>query len=186
MKKIYVQGAVDEKIAEIEEGVNRKNPGTIQTISIKKVCCSPFYYRSTIIGCMLAVFQQTTGINIFVFYSNELFTNLGSDFPPSLITGLIGSINFVFSLIGILLLGYFGRRKLMLFGYILMTIALVGLGISTILSTSENLTDGAVYGELASIALFIMAYETSAGPVTWVYLAEIMQDKAFSFANFTI
>lgn len=186
MKKIYVQGVVDEKINEIEEGVNRKNPGTIQTISIKKVCCSPLYYRSTITGCMLAVFQQLSGINIFVFYSNEIFTNLGSDYPPSLITGLIGLVNFVFSLIGIVLLGYFGRRKLMLFGYVMMTIALVGLGVSTILSTNENYTDAAVYGELVSIALFIMAYETSAGPVTWVYLAEIMQDKAFSFANFII
>lgn len=43
MTNIYVHEVVDEKITEIEEGVNRKNKDTIQTISIKKVCCSPVY-----------------------------------------------------------------------------------------------------------------------------------------------
>ena len=62
----------------------------------------------------------------------------------------------------------------MIVGNMFMSISLVMLGVCCWLSTNENLTDGAVYGELVSIAIFVIAYETSTGPVTWVYLAEIM------------
>ena len=89
-------------------------------------------------------------------------------------TGLFGTVNFVCSIFGILLLGLYGRRKLMIIGNLFMSISLVLLGVCCILSTNENLTDGAVYGELVCIGIFIIAYEASAGPVTWVYLAEIM------------
>lgn len=121
-----------------------------------------------------------------MFYSNELFTNLGGIWTPSFVTGTIGIVNFICSIIGIILLGYYGRRTLMLWGYLIMTLSLVSLGVFSILSTNENLTDYAVIGELVSIGFFLLAFETSSGPVTWVYLAEIMQDKGFSIANFLI
>ena len=121
-----------------------------------------------------------------MFYSNEIFTNLGGIWTPSFVTGLIGIVNFVCSIIGIILLKYYGRRSIMLYGYSLMTLSLISLGVCTILSTNENTTDNAVIGELISIGLFLFAFETSSGPVTWVYLAEIMEDKAFLIANFLI
>ena len=37
--------------------------------------------------------------------------------------------------------------------------------------------------EIAAIGVFICAFEISSGPVTWVYLSEILQDKAYSLAT---
>ena len=63
----------------------------------------------------------------------------------------------------------------MLWGSLLMSISLLGLGATTFYQYQ--------YGEIAMIGVFIFAFEISSGPVTWVYLAEMLQDKAYSIAT---
>ncbi len=78
---------------------------------------------------------------------------------------LIGVVNFGTSLIGLLLLTYFGRRTIMLFGKISMIVSLIGLGISSLLNYN-----------LASIVFvlsFVGFFEFADGPITWLYSSEI-------------
>jgi len=39
------------------------------------------------------------------------------------------------------------------------------------------------YPSLSMLVLFIMVFEFTSGPITWLYMSEIMQDKATSFAS---
>ena len=107
-----------------------------------------------------------------MFYSNTIFANAG--LAASTITGLVGIVNFVATLFGMILLGMFGRKTLMFVMNVLMAIDLVGLGIFSLKGSDFN------NEMIACTMIFITLFEFSSGPIVWLYMSEIMQDKAVS------
>jgi MFS family permease len=107
-----------------------------------------------------------------MFYSNTIFANAG--LKASTITGLVGIVNFVATLFGMILLGMFGRKTLMFVMNVLMAIDLVGLGVFSLKGSDYN------NEMIACTMLFITLFEFSSGPIVWLYMSEIMQDKAVS------
>ena len=144
-------------------------------LSYKEVFTSPLYSRATFVGCCLAVFQQLTGINIIMFYSSKIFEKANLALSAQSVTGLVGGVNFVTTLGGMALLTYAGRRTIMLWGNLLMASVLLGLGVCSLVD--QKLL------EIVLLLCFIALFEFSSGPITWLYMAEIMQDKAVSIAT---
>ena len=106
-----------------------------ESLGYYKVCCNKDYRKANTLGSMIALLQQTTGINIFIFYSNTLFTKLAEDVPlftADFTSGMMGIVDLLFSIVGCILLGYFGRKSIMIWGNLLMTLSLVGLGYFTL------------------------------------------------------
>jgi hypothetical protein len=108
MRKIYKsEEVVQERIAMIvtdeQEGGDSK-----KEMSYGTVCCSPKFSRATLVGCVLSCVQQLTGVNAIMFYSNMLFK--GVSLPVTLVTFLIGLMNFVATLVGLVLLIFYGRK----------------------------------------------------------------------------
>ena len=99
-----------------------------------------------------------------MFYSNILFKGLSMS--ATSITALIGIVNFIATLVALVLLMYAGRRILMLIFNVLMTITLLLLGIFAF--------QGESIGMITCVLLFIIFFEFSSGTITWLYLAEIM------------
>jgi len=84
---------------------------------------------------MLAFLQQATGINIFIFYSNTLFTNLSNEvdlFTTNFTSGMMGITDFLFSVAGCVMLGYLGRKTILIYGNLVMAVSLIGLGFFTL------------------------------------------------------
>lgn len=136
----------------------------LDDMSYGKVCCSPKYSRATIIGCMLSVFQQLTGINVIMFYSNMVFKGL--DMSNTTITALVGIINFLATLVGLGFLACFGRKIIMLVFNAAMAVTILLL---SYYSFEHNST-----GMIVCVLLFIAFFEFSSGPIVWLYMAEIM------------
>ena len=87
-----------------------------------------------IIGIVLAAFQQWCGINVVFNYAQEIFTSAGFDIDDTLKSIVAtGSVNLIFTLLALPLVDRLGRRKLMLFGSIGLTIiyALIALAYQT-------------------------------------------------------
>lgn len=121
MSKIYDnEDTVQERIGFIV--VDGGEDGEEKELSYGTICCSPKYRRATLVGCFLSVFQQLTGINAIMFYSNMLFKGL--TMTNTEVTFMIGVINFLATLVGLVLLVYFGRKSLMFIFSILMTLTL--------------------------------------------------------------
>ena len=176
MCKIYNPYVVQERIDEIAVGnLDNTELGGMKDYDIgySAVCCSPSYTKSTFVGCALSIFQQLTGINFIMFYSNTLFSNLGM--KPQTITGLVGLVNFLTTFGGLFLLSVAGRRTIMITMSAAMSVILVLNGIF-------SLNDSSTYAIICTMC-FIGAFEFSSGPITWLYMAEIMQDKAVSIAT---
>ena len=169
--KIYDPSVVQDRIDEIQVGGGEG--GSSGQAGYGAVCCSSQYKRSTYVGCALSIFQQLTGINFIMFYSNTLFGNLG--LPAQQITGLVGVVNFLTTFGGLFLLSIAGRRTIMMFSSATMAALLIFNGFFS-LNEDNTLAIVCTMG-------FIAFFEFSSGPITWLYMAEIMQDKALSIAT---
>jgi MFS transporter, SP family, galactose:H+ symporter len=82
--------------------------------------------RPLLIGILLAVFQQITGINAIIYYADQIFNAAGfvtQSSQTTVTTWAVGGVNVLATLIAIAYIDRLGRRKLLLAG-------LIGMGIS--------------------------------------------------------
>ena len=88
--------------------------------------------------------------------------NLGAD----LVNVIVGLANLGGVLVGIVLLKYFGRKTIMLWGNASMTVCLFGLAFAL----KHDIKIATIIFVFAYVAFF----EFSVGPVFWLYAAEIL------------
>ena len=161
--------------------------GTLHEVEEKldfRVLASKEFRYVLVIGIVLAVFQQWSGINTVFNYADEIFTAAGYGVSDMLFNIVItGSVNLVFTMVAMFTVDKWGRKKLMLLGA-------SGLALTYILLGS------AFYFELKGIAVLslvvigIGVYAMSLAPVTWVLLSEIFPNKirgaAMALATFAL
>ncbi len=125
-----------------------------------------------LIGIFLAIFQQITGINVFMYYAPEIFKKIaGSSMDAALLqTIVVGAVNLGFTILAIWTVDKLGRKPLMTIGCLGMGLSLAGLGLAS------------WFNQLGPwLLLFILGYigffALSLGPVVWVILSEIFPTK---------
>lgn len=124
-----------------------------------------------VIGIVLAVLQQVTGINVFLYYGPEIFRKLGTAADTALLqTVVIGIFNLGFTIVAVLTVDKLGRRPLMLIGSAGMGICLFSMGLFAYLQQAELWV-------LVFILGYISFFALSVGPVTWVILSEIFPTR---------
>ncbi|MCX8107591.1 MAG: sugar porter family MFS transporter [Verrucomicrobiae bacterium] len=142
-----------------------------ETLRLQPACFSellgPGLRRPMLIGIGLAILQQITGINVFLYYAPEIFKQLGSGIDAALLqTIVVGAVNLLFTIGAIWTVDLLGRKPLMMVGAAGMGLCLVGMGIIA----QGGQTPLAI---LAFILGYIAFFALSVGPVTWVLLSEI-------------
>ena len=81
-----------------------------------------------LIGIVIAVIQQITGINAVFFYAPMIFEQSGIGTDASFVQAiLVGIINLVFTVVAISLVDRLGRKPLLVFGLSGITIAMIVL-----------------------------------------------------------
>jgi SP family xylose:H+ symportor-like MFS transporter len=134
-----------------------------------------------IIGIVLAILQQVTGINVFMYYAPEIFKKLGSGTNAALLqTIIIGFFNMGFTVVAIMTVDRIGRKPLMMTGSTGMGICLIILGLMAYFQQSATWV-------LVFILGYISCFALSVGPVTWVLISEIfptrIRGRALSIAT---
>jgi len=125
-----------------------------------------------LIGVVLAVLQQITGINVFLYFGSEIFEKLGGETIDAALLQqvVVGAVNLLFTVIAIRTVDKIGRKPLMLIGSTGMGVALFAMGIA-----GYSQATGAWL--LIFVLVYIAAFALSVGPVTWVILSEIFPTK---------
>ena len=125
-----------------------------------------------VIGVVLAVLQQVTGINVFLYFGSEIFEKLGGKTIDAALLQqvIVGAVNLLFTVIAIWMVDKIGRKPLMLIGSVGMGIALFGMGTAGYLQATGMWM-------LALVLIYIASFALSVGPVTWVILSEIFPTK---------
>jgi SP family xylose:H+ symportor-like MFS transporter len=124
-----------------------------------------------VIGIVLAVLQQVTGINVFLYFGTEIFKKMGSDTNAALLqTVMVGTVNLAFTIIAIWLVDRLGRKPLMMIGSVGMGLSLLGMGRMAYVQKTDLWV-------LLFILSYIACFALSVGPVTWVILSEIFPTR---------
>lgn len=145
---------------------------------------APGLRRVLFLGVALAVLQQVTGINVFLYYAPEIFKQLGTGVDLALLqTIVVGAVNLLFTVVAIWTVDRWGRKPLMVVGATGMGLCLAALGLAAQLHSVMGFLLVFVLGYIACFAL-------SVGPVTWVLLSEIfpnrVRGRALSIATFCL
>ncbi|TWT82476.1 D-xylose-proton symporter [Planctomycetes bacterium CA13] len=165
LQRIDGETHADREIAEIKATMDEETGSITQLLQ-------PGMRIVLVIAILLAVLQQITGINVFLYYAPEILKSMaGAETDVALLqTVLVGAVNLVFTVLAIWIVDKVGRKPLMIIGAAGMGICLTAIGLSV--------SAGAVSGWLLIFMLgYIACFAMSVGPVTWVILSEIFPTK---------
>ncbi len=124
-----------------------------------------------LVGILLAVLQQWSGINILFNYAEEVFRAAGLGANQILLDIVVtGAINLIFTLVAMAVVDRIGRRPLMLFGCI-------GIGVSHLLAGLAYHTGQKGAPVLVLTLCAIACYAMTLAPLTWVLIAEIFPNR---------
>jgi SP family arabinose:H+ symporter-like MFS transporter len=136
------------------------------------------------LGVVLAVFQQWSGINVIFNYAQEVFSAAGYGVSDILFNIVVtGSVNLLFTFVGMFTVDRLGRKALMLLG---------AGGLAGIYAVMGAMYSFRLQGLplLVLVVLAIACYAMSLAPVTWVILSEIFPNRvrgaAMSVATFAL
>jgi SP family sugar:H+ symporter-like MFS transporter len=130
----------------------------------------------------LSALQQFVGINVIFYYSSVLWRSVGFTEESSLlITVITGFINILTTLVAIAFVDRFGRKPLLLMGSIGMTITLgilsMVFGGATVVDGQPTLSGAAGVIALVTANLYVFSFGFSWGPIVWVLLGEMFNNK---------
>lgn len=124
------------------------------------------------LGIMLAIFQQITGINTIMYYAPKIFAQVGQSNSNALLqTIAIGGTNLLFTIVAMLFIDKFGRKFILLMGSLGMTIMLAGLSLLYFLHQTSGML------VLVFILGYIAFFAVSLGPAVWVVISEIFPNR---------
>jgi MFS transporter, SP family, sugar:H+ symporter len=169
----------EAKITEIRATVRTDRPARLgdlrgTTAGLKKIVW---------VGLGLAILQQLVGINVIFYYSSVLWESVGFSEHDALAVTVITSVtNIVTTLIAIATIDRFGRRPLLLAGSAGMALALGTMAVlfsRAVVDPGGHLhLDGAsAVGALIAANVFVFCFGFSWGPVVWVLLGEMFDNR---------
>jgi len=125
------------------------------------------YRYPLFLAITMGAFNQLAGINAVQYYLHSIFTAAGfsgeSGYMRSI---LVGVTNWIFTLVGMSMIDYFGRKSLLIVGAIGTAGSLGGVG--WIFNTNSH--HAALLGLLV---IYFSFFALSQGAVIWVYIGEI-------------
>jgi sugar porter (SP) family MFS transporter len=129
------------------------------------------YFKPIMLGVLIAIFCNFSGITAVLYYANDLFKNAGFGTGASNNGAIfIGFMNFISTVAALFLIDKLGRKPLLLIGAAVMTPALAGVGIVVRMQQHPVLL-------LWMVGAYIAAFAASLGSVICVYLSEIVPNS---------
>lgn len=168
MKLTYPDHEIDIEIA------NMKKISSISE-STWDVLKSPWLRTTIIIGSVFALLQQLIGINAIIHYAPTIFHKAGLGDSASILSTVgIGVVNVLVTIVAILIIDKIDRKKLLMMGNLGMVFSLLAMSLLIWLLG----VDASVWIIIVCLALFIVFFGLSWGPVLWVMLPELFPMRA--------
>lgn len=170
LREIYEKEDVSAELRRIVK--SRQESETSERSSVWKAFFASSAYRNVILfACFLTTMQQTSGANVFVANSNNLFGSLR--LSPTLITGLtvaLLGLNFLVTIVSVPLVDYLGRRSLLLVSLVISFAAQTTAFTANLVDPKSTAVQWTTVG---CMYVFLAGFAVGYGPVLMVYITEI-------------
>ena len=151
----------------------------------------PEVFLPCLLGCVIMLFQQLTGVNAFVFYQSSILeTSLLSYNLSGNVAALVPSfVQVAFTLVASVFVDKFGRKILLILSSIGMGLSTVGLGIHSVLISDPALYQNCTFAKdpmvsqtpclvlgwvaILIVCVFFVCFSLGWGPVPWIVISEI-------------
>ncbi len=156
----------DAEMAVVAGTINRERGSVAELFQ-------PGLRRPMIIALLLALFAHITGIDTIIYYGPTIFLEAGFGKASSALFAsvIIGTVNLLFTFVGIAFVDRLGRRTLLLIGFAGMAVSMLVFGY-----TFGKASIGGLWVLLPALT-FIASFCLSVGVVIWVYTSEIFPTK---------
>ncbi len=151
LNRIYGTEIASEEIKAIENATKSKDDSKVSLLSLLK----PSLRFILLVGLVIGVLQQITGINAVYFYATSIFKQTGIGTDAAFSSGvLLSFITVLFTFVAIFLIDKMGRRPLLLIGIAGVSISLIlcayGFNEATYKLTEQDLQEIELTGMEAS------------------------------------
>lgn len=137
------------------------------------------FRRSVLLGVLLQLVQQLTGINVVMYYAPRIFQAMGYATAAQMwFTAVVGLTNVLATFIAIGYVDRWGRKPILYAGFAVMA---VGLGVVGTLMHLGISTPGEQLTAVVMLLIFIIGFAMSAGPLVWTICSEIQPLKGRDF-----
>ncbi|GAC88031.1 major facilitator superfamily sugar transporter [Gluconobacter thailandicus F149-1 = NBRC 100600] len=168
------EGEARSEIADIEEQLAQIEGG----YGLFKANAN--FRRSVFLGILLQTMQQFTGIIVVMYYAPRIFEVAGfGDNAAMWGTAIVGLVNVLSTFIAIGFVDKWGRRPMLIAGFIIMTIGMFTVGTLLYFGTGDS--ELARYGAVTMLLAFIVGFAFSAGPLVWILCSEVQPIKGRDF-----
>lgn len=170
LRNIHDEHDADEEAKEILISLRTQNS------TIREVLNNKYFRRVVILGVVLQLIQQFSGMNTIMYYAPTIFKMAGFVTHAGQMWGtvIVGLTNVVTTVVAILIIDRLGRRPVLFFGSALMIISMLALGVLFYDGVHTAVTQQIT---VAFLLLFIVGFAISLGPVIWILCSEIFPLK---------
>jgi MFS family permease len=163
---VFFEGKSDVKsLDEIEDGIVTKDEGSRAPMNMIQIFRDPLIRRIALTVITLHITQQLIGMNAVMYYSTDIFNMSFSPEMSKYMAIITTVVNFVSTIISLILIDRMGRRPLLM-------IAMAGACIFSVL-----LVIGYVYsvGPLLVVSVFgyVLSFAIGVGPIPWMMTSEL-------------
>jgi sugar porter (SP) family MFS transporter len=164
LRRVRHDSDIEAEIGEVSE-LSQREGGLRDLVS-------PKVRPLLMVGVLLAVFQQITGINTVIYYAPTLLQGAGFGNSGALLANVVnGAVNVGMTIVAIWLLDRVGRRPLLLSGTAGMAVGMAITALSFL--GGEHLTGALAIVAVLGLLIYTGSFAIGLGPVFWLLIAEI-------------
>lgn len=150
-------------------------------MNFKEVLSDRATFRALTIILMLFIFLQMGGINVVLYYATTIFQEAGVNIDPGLSSLIVSVLGLFATFLATAFVDKFGKKFLLLVSFVLVLLGLIGIGTFFKLKELEFDTSKIQWLPLASLCVYMLAFNFGISPVTFTLLGEIFKEEAKKF-----
>lgn len=160
-----------EEIAELQNDLEERKASSVTFVQAMTRSTT---IRGLVISLGLMFFQQVSGINAVIFYTNDIFAAADTGIKATLATIIVGVMQVVATFVATVIVDRAGRRILLLISGSVMAVCTLALGIYFFLQDQDK-SKVANLGWLpiVSLCVFIVSFSIGFGPAPWILIGEL-------------
>ncbi len=186
LTRIHGEETASKEIVEIRDSIQNEATKDKVSLFVKPLLAI------VIIGSILSILQQFTGINAVLYYGADIFEQALGFGKDDILKQqvLLATVNLVFTFVAMFTVDKLGRKPLLTIGGFGMLIGFLMMGFTLYFSDYSNVnaagnpalsaSEGMM--SLIGVLIFIASFAMSMGPVVWVILSEIFPNRVRSIA----